>query len=76
VGDGGGVRAIAVPVPDRLAASAVRAMAVGRYSGGNGVAAVFEAGAAQPTRNPRRAASRIKFRFIQDDSSTSPASLN
>ena len=34
VGDGCGVSAMAVPVPDLFADSAVSAMAVGRYSGG------------------------------------------
>jgi hypothetical protein len=34
VGDGCGVRAMAVPVPERLAEFAVSAMAVDTYSGG------------------------------------------
>src|SRR5688500_10310333 len=75
---GCGVRATAVSVPDLFAASAVSAMTVGRYSGGYGVGAEEVAGDAkgeQPARNPRREARRIRFRFMQSDSSTSPASL-
>jgi len=73
-----GVRAIAVSVPEMFAESAVRAITVGRYSGGYGVGAEVEAGdakGAQPAKNPRSEVSRIKFRFMQSDSSTSPASL-
>ena len=64
-----GVRAIvAVSVPEMFAESAVRAMNVGRYSGGYGVGAEVEAGDAkgeQPAKNPRSEVSRIKFRFMQ-----------
>ena len=58
VGGCSGVRALAVPVPERFAAATVSAMAVGRYSGGSGVGTGLELGEAQPAKIPRRQASR------------------
>jgi len=69
-----GVRAKAVSVAEMLAASAVHAITVGRYSGGYAVGIGLAAGAVQPAKSPRREASRIRFRFIQsiDISTTVP----
>ena len=49
-----GVRAMAVPVPAMLAASAVHAITVGKYSGGYGVGMGLAVGAAQEAKNPSR----------------------
>jgi hypothetical protein len=59
-----GVSAKAVSVSEMLAASAVSAMTVGRYSGGYAVGMGLAVGAAQAAMSPRREASRRRFRFI------------
>jgi hypothetical protein len=63
-----GVNAIAVSVPKTFAAFAVKAITVGRYSGGYGEGTGLAAGDAkgeQPTTSPRREARIIKFRFMR-----------
>jgi hypothetical protein len=54
-----GVRAIAVCVPEMLAASAVCAITVGRYSGGYGVGMGLAVGAVQAAKSPIRDAKKI-----------------
>lgn len=70
-GERTGLRAMAVSVAELLAASAVKAMTVGRYSGGYAVGMGLAGGAAHAVRNPK-VRSAIVYRFIQSDSSTSP----
>jgi hypothetical protein len=65
VGGSTGVKAKAVSVSEILAASAVRAMTVGTYSGGYAVGMGLAVGAAQAAKSPRREASRRKVRFIK-----------
>jgi hypothetical protein len=66
VSEGGkiGVKAKAVSVRELLAASAVSAMTVGRYSGGYAVGMGLAVGAAQAAKSPRREASRMKLCFV------------
>jgi hypothetical protein len=59
-----GVKAKAVSVSEILAASAVNAMTVGRYSGGYAVGMGLAVGAAQAVKSPRKEASRRRFLFI------------
>lgn len=61
VGGKSGVRASATSVPSALAASAVCAMTVGRYSGGYAVGMGLAVGGAQAGKSKSRMARRIRF---------------
>ena len=63
-GNTGGVSARATSVPIIFAASAVRAITVGRYSGGYAVGMGLGVGAAHAAKSPRKEASRKIVRFI------------
>ena len=75
LGERTGVKAKAVPVAEILAASAVNAITVGRYSGGYAVGIGLAVGAAQAARSPRREA-RKKIRFMKCKCHCEPIALS